>query len=174
MGVKKRKFVLTCHFSLNQTSCFYEEFLFSIFFGLYITTTFPCDLHKMIDPIDPRSHPQGVPQFQAQYIKLNTPCTIPILIILTYMVANEVLKDIFWVEDVQRPIRPKNWPKKGQNFWNQKIFNFSHKIIGSHDLVTTFYYWHFSWNLFLNFWPFGPKKAKNSKSKIEENVNNEK
>ena len=83
--------LLTCHFSLNQTSSFYEEFLFSIFFGLYITTTFPCNLHKMIDPIDPRSHPQGVPQFQAQYIKLNTPCTIAILIIFIYMVANEIL-----------------------------------------------------------------------------------
>ena len=80
---------LTCHFSLNQTSSFYEKFLFSIFFGPYITTTFPCNLHKMIDPIDPRSHPQGVPQFQAQYIKLNTPSTIAILIIFTYMVANE-------------------------------------------------------------------------------------
>ena len=85
------KVLLTCHFSLNQTNSFYEKFLFSIFFGLYITTTFPCNLHKMIDLIDPRSHPQGVPQFQAQYIKLNTPCTIAILIIFIYMVANEIL-----------------------------------------------------------------------------------
>ena len=67
-----------------------KNFFFNIF-GLYITTTFPCNLHKKIDLIDPRSHPQGVPQFQAQYIKLNTPCTIAILIIFTYMVANEVL-----------------------------------------------------------------------------------
>ena len=43
----------------------------------------------MIDPIDPQSHPQGVPQFQAQYIKLNTPPRIAILIIFTYnMVTN--------------------------------------------------------------------------------------
>ena len=34
---------------------------------------------------------QGVPQFQAQYIKQNTPATIAILINFTYMVANEVL-----------------------------------------------------------------------------------
>ena len=64
---------------------------FSIFCGLYVTTTFHLNLHKMIDPIDPRSHPQGVPQFQAQYIKQNTPATIAILIIFTYMLANELL-----------------------------------------------------------------------------------
>ena len=85
------KSFLTCHFSLNQTSSFHEKISFSIFCGLYVTTTFPCNLHKMIDPIDPHSHPQGVPQFQAQYIKLNTPCTIAILIIFIYMVANEIL-----------------------------------------------------------------------------------
>ena len=112
---------LTCHFSLNQTSSFYEKFLFSIFFGLYITTTFPCNLHKMIDPIDPRSHPQGVPQFQAQYIKLNTPCTIAILIIFTYMVANEVLWNIFWVGDIFVAIKAKKLAKKGQNFLKRKI-----------------------------------------------------
>ena len=117
---------LTCHFSLNQTSSFYEEFLFSIFFGLYITTTFPCNLHKMIDPIDPRSHPQGVPQFQAQYIKLNTPVSIAILIIFTCTVANEVLWNISWVEDMSWPLKLKNGPKKGQNFWKRKIFNFSY------------------------------------------------
>ena len=58
---------------------------------LLCMNTFPCNPHKIIDLIDPRSHPQGVPQFQAQYIKLNTPPAIAILIIFTYMVANEVL-----------------------------------------------------------------------------------
>ena len=99
---------------------------FSIFFGLYVTTTFPYNLHKIIDPIDLPSHPQGVPQFQAQYIKLTTSASIAILIIFTYMVANEVLWNIFWVEDISRPLRPKNWPKKGQNFRKRKIFYFSH------------------------------------------------
>ena len=147
---------------------------FSILCGLYVTTTFPYNLHKIIDPIDLPSHPQGVPQFQAQYIKLTTSASIAILIIFTYMVANEVLWNIFWVEDMSRPLRPKNWPKKGQNFWKPKIFNFSQYIVRIHDLMNTFYYRHFLQFCFLDFWPFLAQKAKISKSKLEKNVNNEK
>ena len=159
---------LTCHFSLNQTNSFYEKFLFSIFFGLYITTTFPCNLHKMIDPIDPCSHPQGVPQLQAQYIKLNTPCTIPILIIFTYMVANEVSKNIFWVEDVQRPIRPKNWPKKGQNF--PKMGNFWFFSLDYWDSWISDYFslLTFSSILLFEFLAFFGPKGQKFKNKFQE------
>ena len=63
---------------------------FLIFCGLYVTTTCLYLKNKMIDPLDPWGHPQGVPQFQLQYIKLNTPANIAILILFTYMVANGV------------------------------------------------------------------------------------
>ena len=43
----------------------------------------------MIDPIDARSHHQGVPQFKAQYIKLNTPDSIVIFITFTYMSSTQ-------------------------------------------------------------------------------------
>ena len=114
----KGDFDLTCHFSLNQTISFYEEFLFSIFFGLYITTT----------QSTPLATPRGYCNFKHSTAghKTKYTFTIVILIIFTYMGANEVLWNIFWVEDISWPLRPKTWPKKGQNFKRQKFFNFSH------------------------------------------------
>ena len=63
---------------------------FLIFCGSYVTTTCPYLPHKMIDPLDPLGHPQRIPWFQLQYIKLNTPANIAILILFTYMVVNGV------------------------------------------------------------------------------------
>ena len=63
---------------------------FLIFCGLYVKTTCLYLPNKMFDPLDPWGHPQGVPWFQLQYIKLNTPSYIAILILFTYMVVNGV------------------------------------------------------------------------------------
>ena len=81
---------LTGNFFLNHTDSCHEKFLFLIFFGLYVKTTCLYLPNKMFDPLVPWGHPQGVPQFQLQYIKLNPPSHVAILILFTYMVANGV------------------------------------------------------------------------------------
>ena len=87
---KVTKMALTGHFFLNQTSSYNEKFLFWFSVAYMLTTTWPYLPRKMIDPLDPWGHPQGVPQFQLQYVKLNTPAHIAILILFTYMVVNGV------------------------------------------------------------------------------------
>ena len=63
---------------------------FLIFFSSYVTTTCPYLPQTIVDPLNPWGHPQGVPQFQLQHIKLNTPSYIAILILFTYMMVNGV------------------------------------------------------------------------------------
>ena len=57
---------------------------------------------------------------------INTPAHIGILLKFTYMVKNiiENYMQIFW--NLPRRLRPKTWPKEGQNFSKSKKF----KILG--------------------------------------------
>ena len=69
-GQKGPKVCLTCHFSLSHTYPYYVKWNYAIFYGLCGATTYPYLPYEIIDPLDPIGLPQGVTQFQLQYIKL--------------------------------------------------------------------------------------------------------
>ena len=85
-----KNFVLTCHFFLSHTYPYYVKWSYATFYVLCGATTYPYLPYEIIDPLDPIGLPQGVPRFQLQYIKLNTPSYIAILILFTYMTVNGV------------------------------------------------------------------------------------